>query len=479
MGKPTGFIEYRRNDDIERNPLARINDYKEFISHMDDREREIQGARCMDCGVPFCHSSYGCPISNLIPEWNELLYRGNWKEAYRRLRATNNFPEITGRVCPAPCETACVLGINEPSVTIKANEKAIIDRAIENRWLEPIQPAVRTGKKIAIIGSGPAGLSAADQLNQAGHTVVIFERNDRPGGLLMYGIPNMKLDKELLLNRIKVMEEEGVEFRLNTYIGRDVPPEELLNHFDAILLATGSTVPRDIPIKGRTLRGIHFAMEFLESSTKTLLDGSEGISVKGKNVIVIGGGDTGNDCIGTSVRQGCKSIKNFEILPKPPINRDASCPWPIYPRIYKHDYGHKEAEAKYGNDPRAYAISAHEFLDDGNGNISGVVTQRVEWYQDEGGKYCFRTLSGSRENWKADYVFLALGFVGPEKDLPGLLDLEMTSLGTIKTGRQQSHNTSVPKVFTAGDSRRGQSLVVWAIREGREAAAEIDTFLME
>ncbi|MFP4382993.1 MAG: glutamate synthase subunit beta [Spirochaetia bacterium] len=473
MGKPTGFIEFQRRNNCEHDPKERIKNFREFTDYIDDGQREIQGARCMDCGVPFCHSSYGCPISNLIPEWNDLLYRGKWKEAYRRLRATNNFPEITGRVCPAPCETACVLGINEPAVTIKANELAIIDRAITNRWLAPRIPPRRTGRTVAVIGSGPAGLAAADQLNQNGHQVTVFERNDRPGGLLMYGIPNMKLEKEILSERIGIMEEEGIKFTLGTCVGKDLSPKSLMSDFDAILIAAGSTIPRDLQVKGRELKGIHYAMEFLESSTRTLLDKTPGISAAGKHVLVIGGGDTGNDCIGTSLRQGCASVTNFEILPKPPTERNNTCPWPLYPRLYKQDYGHKEAEALFGKDPRDYSVSAVEFTGNPEGRVSGVLSQRVEWYRDEAGKFCFKAVPGSEETRKVDIVFLALGFLGPETELLREFGLETTPHGTISAG-PRSYRTSIPNVYTAGDARRGQSLVVWAIREGREAAAEID-----
>lgn len=476
MGKPTGFMEFQRRNNIERDPKDRIKDFREFTDFINDGEREIQGARCMDCGVPFCHSSYGCPISNLIPEWNDLLYRGKWKEAYRRLKATNNFPEITGRVCPAPCETACVLGINEPAVTIKANELAIIDRAVANRWFVPRIPAVRTGKSVAVIGSGPAGLAAADQLNQAGHRVTVFERNDRPGGLLMYGIPNMKLEKELLTERISIMEEEGITFSLNTCIGKDLTGKSLMSEFDAVLIAAGSTIPRGLPVKGRELEGIHFAMEFLEASTRSLLDQKPGISVKDKHVLVIGGGDTGNDCIGTSLRQGCASVTNFEILPKPPLERDNTCPWPLYPRLFKQDYGHKEAVAVFGRDPREYSVSAVEFLGDTSGRVTGVVSERVEWFKDDTGKFCFKAVPGSEEKRKVDAVFLALGFLGPETELLQEFGIETTPRGTISSV-PGSYRTSLPNCYTAGDARRGQSLVVWAIREGREAAAEIDADL--
>ncbi|ADN01971.1 glutamate synthase subunit beta [Spirochaeta thermophila] len=481
MGKPTGFMEYARKGIVDRDPLDRIRDFEEFHIHLSEEERRQQGARCMDCGVPFCHTSYGCPIHNLIPEWNDLVYKGKWEEAFYRLKYTNNFPEFTGRVCPAPCETACVLGINEPAVTIKDNECTIIDRAYEMGLMVPRPPKVRTGKRVAVVGSGPAGLAAADQLNQAGHQVTVFERDDRPGGLLMYGIPNMKLDKGLVQRRIDIMVQEGVEIVTNAWVGRDVDPEKLVAEYDAVILAIGSTRPRDLPVPGRDLKGIHFAMEFLKANTKSLLDSnlSDGtyISAKDKHVIVIGGGDTGNDCIGTSIRHGCAGVTNFELLPKPPEEREKAAPWPLYPRMFKVDYGHAEAIAKFGRDPREYCILTKEFIGDARGHVKAVRTVRVEWGKDEQGRHVMKEIPGTEEIWKADLVLLALGFLGPEEDVPGILGLERDPRSNI-AAPYGSFLTSHPKVFAAGDARRGQSLVVWAIHEGREAAYEVDRFLM-
>ena len=373
MGKPTGFMEYQRQGVHDREPLERIHDFDEFHKEINEPERQEQGARCMDCGIPFCQSSYGCPVDNLIPEWNDLVYHGRWEEAWKRLMKTNNFPEYTGRVCPAPCESACVLGINEPPVTIKDNECAIIDKAYDAGLMVPRIPEVRTGKRVAVIGSGPAGLSAADQLNQAGHLVTVFERDDRIGGLLMYGIPNMKLDKALVQKRNDLMSAEGIEFRPGVEVGKDVDPAQLVEEYDAVLLACGATNPRDLPAPGREKSGIHFAMDFLRANTKSLLDSNHAdgnyISATGKHVVVIGGGDTGNDCIGTSIRHGAASITNFELLPEPSTHRTEEYPWPTYPRLKKMDYGHEEVAARDGADPRVYSILTKEFI--GNGKLEG------------------------------------------------------------------------------------------------------------
>lgn len=487
MGKPTGFMEFDRRTVPDRSPQERIGDFNEFHIGLDETERQKQGARCMDCGTPFCHSSFGCPVGNLIPEWNDFIYEGNWEGAFRRLMETNNFPEYTGRVCPAPCETACVLGINEPAVTIKDNECTIIDRAYETGLMRPHPPAGRTGKHVAVVGSGPAGLAAADQLNKAGHHVTVFERADRIGGLLMYGIPNMKLDKGIVKRRNEIMAAEGVDFRLNSWVGHNIDPEELITWHDAVLLATGATVPRDLPVPGRDLAGVYFAMEFLQSNTKALLDSGgtvspttakeDFISAAGRKVIVIGGGDTGNDCIGTSMRHGCSSLVNFELLPRPAAARDAGQPWPSYPRLYKQDYGHEEVEAKFGADPREYSILTKEFMSDGNGSLAGVRTVRVAWHKPAGERPYFEEVPGSEQEWEADLVLLALGFLGPEPELLDSLKVERdgrtnidAAYGSFATGRE--------KIFAAGDARRGQSLVVWAIQEGRGAAREIDRFLM-
>jgi glutamate synthase (NADPH/NADH) small chain len=480
MGKPTGFLEHSRNKVKDRAPLERIKDFEEFTLRLDEQERKDQGARCMDCGVPFCHSDYGCPVDNLIPEWNDLVYRGRYKDAWLRLLKTNNFPEFTGRVCPAPCETACVLGINQPAVTIKDNEAFIINKAYDEGWMVPKEIEKRTGKTIAVIGSGPAGLAAADQLNLAGHDVTVFEREDRIGGLLMYGIPNMKLDKGLVQKRVDLMTAEGITFKTGVNVGVDVKAEELNKNYDAVLYATGSTRPRDLPVPGRDLEGVHFAMEFLTKNTKSLLNSKledgDYISAKDKKVIVIGGGDTGNDCIGTSLRHGCASMVNFELLPRPADERTEDFPWPTYPRLFKVDYGHGESAAQFGKDPREYSIMTKEFL--GNeGKLTGLKTVRVKWEKDDSGKWNMSEIPGSEETWEADLVFLALGFLGPEEASFQALDLEKDARTNIKAPYGK-YTTSKPGVFAAGDARRGQSLVVWAINEGRGAAREMDKYLM-
>ncbi|MFQ3620064.1 MAG: glutamate synthase subunit beta [Spirochaetales bacterium] len=482
MGKPTGFMEYPRRVVQQVEPSERIKHFEEFHIELDRGERVRQGARCMDCGVPFCQSSYGCPIANLIPEWNDFIYQERFEEAFWRLRATNNFPEFTGRVCPAPCETACVLGINEPPVTIKNNECFIIDKAYELGLMIPRPPKVRTGKKIAIVGSGPAGLAAADQLNQAGHWVTVYERADRVGGLLMYGIPNMKLDKQIVMQRVGIMESEGVEFKTKSWVGQNVDPEQILSQFDAVVLAIGSTVPRDLSVPGRNLKGIHFAMDYLTASTKGLLEGEQSlngkfISARNKQVVVIGGGDTGNDCLGTALRQGCAGIKNFELLPKPPKERTPEFPWPLYPRLLKMDYGHEEAQARFGEDPREWGILTKEFLDNGKGEVGGIRTVRVEWSKDAGGKPVMNEIPGSEEIWQADLVLLALGFLGPEKETVAGFGVEPDQRSLIKAP-YGDFSTSKKKIFAAGDARRGQSLVVWAIHEGRKVARAVDMYLM-
>jgi glutamate synthase (NADPH/NADH) small chain len=480
MGKPTGFMEYQRKTVIDRDPKERARDFDEFHEHLDEKQRQEQGARCMDCGVPFCQSDYGCPVDNLIPEWNDLVYRGKWEDAFWRLLKTNNFPEYTGRVCPAPCESACVLGINEPPVTIKDNEATIIDRAYETGLMKPRPPESRTGKRVAIVGSGPAGLAAADQLNKAGHSVAVYERADRIGGLLMYGIPNMKLDKGLVEKRNAIMAEEGIRFVPNTSVGTDVDPKQLVSEHDAVLLACGATKPRDLPIPGRELDGIHFAMEFLHANTKSLLDRRRDggyISAEGKRVVVIGGGDTGNDCIGTSVRHGCSSLANFELLPKPAAERTDEYPWPTYPRLYKQDYGHQEVDALFGGDPREYSILTKEFVGDENGRVKKLKTVRVKWHKPRGERPYFEEIEGSEEEWEADLVLLALGFLGPEQQILDALEVDRDPRSNV-AAEYGRFATSKEKVFAAGDARRGQSLVVWAIKEGRGAAYQIDRYLM-
>ena len=507
MGKPTGFREYARQTVPYRNPMERIGDFLEIYTPADPELLRLQGARCMDCGVPFCQSDTGCPIDNLIPEWNDLVYNNRWREALNRLHKTNNFPEFTGRTCPAPCEGACVLGISDPPVTIKNIENAIIDRGFAEGWVVAKPPERRTGKRVAIIGSGPAGLAAAAQLNKVGHLVTVYERADRIGGLLMYGIPNMKLDKQVVQRRIDLLVEEGITFQTRTHIGRreDFPaghvcqimqqdagelqfvdPQQLLDQFDAILLATGATRPFDPTARcpGRELAGIHLAMDFLTRNTKSLLDAqlTDGrhLSAEGKHVIVIGGGDTGADCIGTSLRHGCQSVVNFELLDRPPATRAANNPWPQWPRVFRVDYSHAEAEASRGADPRQYNVLTKEFLGDDQGRLRAIRTVAVDWTQ-PGEKAPFSEIPDSQRDWPCDLALLATGFLGPETTLSEMLGVQRHQpRGNWETIRaaETDYQTSVPRVFAAGDCRRGQSLVVWAISEGRGAARAIDAYLM-
>jgi glutamate synthase (NADPH/NADH) small chain len=488
MGKPTGFMEYTREVPPYRHPILRLRDWNEFHEHVDDTKHQEQGSRCMDCGVPFCHTGQllagmatGCPINNLIPEWNDLVYRGLWREAIERLHKTNNFPEFTGRVCPAPCEGSCVLGISEPAVTIKSIEQAIVDKAFAEGWIVPEPPAKRTGRKVAIVGSGPAGLACAAQLNKAGHTVTVFERADRIGGLLMYGIPNMKLDKEVVQRRVDLLAGEGVRFVTSTNVGRDVTGEQLQKDFDAIVLCGGATKARDLAIEGRNLSGIHYAMEFLTLNTKSLLDSTHKdgkfITAKGKDVLVIGGGDTGTDCVGTSMRHGCRSLVQFEILPQPPQTRAADNPWPQWPKIYKLDYGQEEAAAVFGGDPRTYSIVTKRFVGDEAGHVKEAHTVQIEWVKGEDGRHVMREVPGTEKVWPTQLVLLAMGFLGPERE--GLLEqlkVKLDERGNVAADASKA--TSVPGVFAAGDMARGQSLVVWAIQEGRSAARGVDKFLM-
>jgi glutamate synthase (NADPH) small chain len=457
MGKPTGFIEYLRELPADRPPGERLNDWDEFHLHLEEAALREQGARCMDCGIPFCHTgtllsgmASGCPINNLIPEWNDLVYRGLWQEALDRLHKTNNFPEFTGRVCPAPCEGSCVLGINAPPVTIKNIECSIIDRGWEEGWVRPEPPKVRTGKKVAVVGSGPAGLCAAAQLNRAGHLVTVFERADRPGGLLMYGIPNMKLDKEkVVLRRLKVLEQEGIKFVCNCEVGKFLPVRQLMEDFDAVVLCTGATRPRDLPIEGRNLAGIHFAMEFLTANTQHLLDGEKNgdfITATGKDVVIIGGGDTGTDCVGTSMRHGCRSLAQLEILPRPPMERAQDNPWPEWPKVYLLDYGQAEAAAKFGTDPRVYLTTARRFVGDEQNRVKEVHTVNVSWEKDANGRWTPKEVPGSEKVLPAQLVLLAMGFLGPEQPLLDALGVERDPRSNVKADYGK-YQTSLPNVF--------------------------------
>ncbi len=473
MGKVTGFKEFDRVSVPYRPENLRLGDYKEIYTPPEEEHLKTQGARCMNCGVPFCQSNHGCPVYNLIPEWNDLVYHGRWKDALDRLHATNNFPEFTGRVCPAPCEGACVLGINEPAVTIKNLENAIIDRGFEEGWVAALQPKLRTGKTIAIVGSGPAGLAAAAQLNQAGHKITVYERDDRIGGLLMYGIPNMKLDKHIVDRRVQLLRDEGIQFRANTDIGRDIKATQLLDEYDALLLATGATKARDLKIPGREGSGVHLAMEFLTYNTKSFLDSEleDGnyISAKDKNVIVIGGGDTGTDCIATSLRHGCKSLVNFELFPKPPAERSHDNPWPLWPRIHRIDYGHAESEQRFGEDPRKFSISSKEILRSKDGKLEGILTVEVDSQ--------LREIPGSEKKWDAELILLSMGFLQPEHYINDQLGLEIDERGNFMANKID-YRTSIKNVYATADCRRGQDLVVRAINEGREVAKAIDIDLM-
>lgn len=481
LDKTRGFMKYSRRSEKYRNPTTRTRDWAELSNRLSEDELKYQSARCMDCGVPFCQSDTGCPISNIIPKWNELVFQNQWQDALNRLLMTNNFPEFTGRVCPAPCEGACVLGINEDPVGIKSIECAIIDRGFEMGWMVPRPPPVRTGKNVAVIGSGPAGLAAADQLNRAGHSVTVYERADRIGGLLMYGIPNMKLDKKVVQRRVDLMAAEGIKFVTGTAVGpdSDVSLQSLRASNDAVIIATGATVARDLKVTGRELEGVHFAMQFLHKNTKSLLDSGlsdgEYISAKDKHVVVIGGGDTGNDCIGTSVRHGAKSVTNFELLPQPPPERARDNPWPQWPRIYRIDYGHSEVKTHMGRDPREYCVMSTEFVDDGSGKVKGINTVRVEWTKSATGGWDMKTVEGSEQFFPADLVLLSMGFLGPEDRLLGD-EIERDPRKNVKTAPGH-YATNIPGVFAAGDCRRGQSLIVWGINEGRQAAREVDAFL--
>ena len=490
MAKPTGFMEYQRELPTDLRPEERILHWKEFHRSLSVEKLRAQGARCMDCGIPYCHTgklfngmAAGCPINNLIPEWNDLVYRGLWRQALERLLKTNNFPEFTGRVCPAPCEGSCTVGLNGDPVTIKNIENTIIERGFAEGWIVAQPPALRTGKRVAVVGSGPAGLACADLLNRAGHSVTVFERADRIGGLLMYGIPNMKLDKQVVQRRVDLLAAEGIRFVTRTEVGKDYPAQKLLSEFDTSVLCGGATKPRDLPAEGRSLNGIYFAVDFLRANTRNLLgtsledQESVTISARGKDVFVIGGGDTGTDCVGTALRHGCRSLTQFEILERPPLERQPDNPWPEWPKVFKVDYGQEEAAAITGEDPRQFCIQTKKFVGDAQGRVKEIHTIQVEWVAGANGRMAPRELPGTEKVWPAQLVLLAMGFLGPE-------DLLLDGLGVARDARSNvcaeidQYTTSLPGVFSAGDMRRGQSLIVWAIHEGRGAAREVDRYLM-
>lgn len=489
MGKPTGFMEYEREVGRAQEPRERVGHFNEFHEHLPKERQQLQGARCMECGVPFCQAGMmicgmasGCPLHNLIPEWNDLAYNGNWKQAYNRLKKTNNFPEFTARVCPALCEAACTCGLNGEPVATRENEYAIIENAYSEGYAAANPPKVRTGKKVAVIGSGPSGLAAADQLNKRGHSVTVYERSDRVGGLLMYGIPNMKLEKRVVDRKRKIMEEEGIIFVTGADVGRDVKPEKLLHEYDRVILACGASNPRDIQAVGRDAKGIYFAVDFLKANTKSLLDSDfqdgKYVDVKGKSVVVIGGGDTGNDCVGTAIRHGAKSVVQIEMMPKAPDERGADNPWPEWPKVCKTDYGQQEAIALYGHDPRIYETTVKEFLKDKEGNLKAVKIVKLSWEKDPGtGRMISKEEPGSEQVCGADVVLVAAGFLGAQKYVAESFGVELNERANVKTDAGK-YQTSKENVFVAGDMHRGQSLVVWAIREGREAARAVDESLM-
>ncbi|MGD8265823.1 MAG: glutamate synthase subunit beta [Chromatiales bacterium] len=476
MGKPTGFLEYERQERSYAPVGDRVNNFREFVIPLDDVELGNQGARCMDCGIPFCHM--GCPVDNLIPDWNDLVYRGEWKAASDMLHSTNNFPEFTGRICPAPCQESCTLNIEDMPVTIKTIECAIVDKAWEEGWIKPDIPEHRTGKRVAVVGSGPAGMACAQQLARAGHDVVLYEKESRIGGLLRFGIPDFKLDKSIIDRRMRQMAAEGVEFRANTFIGKDVSAKKLLENFDAVALTGGAEKPRDLPVPGRDLNGVHFAMDFLKANTKWVQgvhDEERVISAKDKHVVVIGGGDTGSDCIGTSNRHGAASVTQIEIMPRPPEKEDKGTVWPDWPNKMRTSSSQEEGCE------RIWQVATREFLDDGNGNVRALTCVKVEWSKDDKGNWQMSEVEGSEFELKADLVALAMGFVHPVHE--GMIDelcVALDARGNVKseTEGENAYSTSLEKVFTAGDMRRGQSLVVWAIREGRQCAHAIDKYLM-
>ena len=488
MGKPTGFMEYKREKTKELPPLERIKNFKEYTKKLSDESLQTQGARCMDCGTPFCHmgieirgTAAGCPINNVIPEWNDLVYKGQWKEALDRLHLTNNFPEFTGRVCPAPCEGSCVLGINEPAVAIKSIERTIIDKGFENGWVTPRIPTSRTGFKVAIVGSGPAGLAAADQLNQLGHSVTVFERADRIGGLLMYGIPNMKLEKDIIERRVNLLREEGIQFVVNTEVGKDITKDELKQQYDAVILCTGAQKQRVLHLEGSDAKGIHLAMDYLTGVTKSLLDSNfkdgQALNVKGKDVIVIGGGDTGADCVATAIRQKCNSVYQFGKHPQQALTRTDDTMWPKDPNVYKLDYAYAENEAITGRDPREYCIQTKKIVKDAKGQVKELHTIQMEKILGEDGFHYFKELPGTEKVWPAQHIFVAIGFEGTEKELPEHFGVTVTN-NRIRAS-VKDFETDVPGVFAAGDARRGQSLIVWAIKEGRSVAASVHYYLQE
>ncbi len=489
MGKPTGFLDFERNDNSASQPLERIKNYNEFHEPLSEEQRKSQAARCMDCGVPFCQNGKmmrgmisGCPLNNLIPEWNDLLYHDHKEQALQRLLMTNNFPEFTSRVCPALCEKACTCGLNGDPVTVKENENAIIEYGFTNGLIKPEIPKVRSGKKIAVVGSGPAGLAAADTLNKRGHLVTVYEREDRIGGLLMYGIPNMKLEKSVINRRVEIMKAEGVQFVTNADVGHNVSANEMLEKSDAVILACGSSNPRDIKADGRDAEGIYFAVDFLKATTKSLLDSALAddnyISAKGKNVVIIGGGDTGNDCVGTSVRHGCASVVQLEMMPKLPDERAENNPWPEYPKVCKTDYGQEEAAAVFGSDPRKYCTTIKEFIKGDDNKLTAVKTVRLEFVKDEeSGRMIPKEIEGSEEVVPCELCLIAAGFLGTQNYIADAFGVELNGRTNVNT-ESGKFSTNVEKVFTAGDMHIGQSLVVRAIREGRDAAKEADAYLM-
>ena len=487
MGKLLGFLEFERNLPVDRDPLERLCDWNEIHGVLSTEHQQQQAARCMYCAIPFCHTGVllkgavsGCPLNNLIPEWNDLLYRNHWNAAVDRLLRTDSFPEFTGRVCPAPCEGACTCGIHQLPVTIRQNELMLIEHAFDSGYIQPSLPEKRSGKRVAVVGSGPAGLAAAHVLNHLGHTVTVFEREDRIGGLLMYGIPNMKLDKQVIERRLNVMRLEGITFVTNAHVGVNVSQESLRGENDAIVLCCGSTKPRNLSIPGRDGKGVAYAVDYLTTATKKLLNPAMELpgelDAKGKDVVIVGGGDTGTDCVGTALRQGCRSVVQFEIMPEPGMQRAASNPWPEYPRVLKVDYAQEEAIAKYGKDPRNYLISAREIVRKADGSIDHIVTDQIEWGKDESGRMTAKPVAGADKKWKADFVVLAMGFLGPEDTLADAFSLTRDPRTNIAA---QNFATSNEGIFVAGDMHMGQSLVVRAISEGQQAAAACHAYLMQ